>query len=254
MNFQKAHIKNNFSQKCDQYNQDALVQKYAAAQLVDILITQIAKFKQNSSDQILDLGSGSSFIAKNLFAHNSNFKIQEIDLSAEMLKIYNNPHNPITKICGDFEDFPFAANSFDLILSSFSLQWCNNHQQLFTKIYQTLKPQGIFAFALPNSASFANLKNLPIHLNPLPDHAKLKTLLTSTSFDEKYSKIETFNQNYNNMIEALKSFKKIGTNYNKLTNISNYKHLKKIYLKNFKANANVKVDWSISYFFYLKNV
>lgn len=231
MNFQKDQIKNNFSQKCCQYDQNAVVQKNAATQLVNLLITQIIKFDKNYPSKILDLGSGSSFIAKNILNHNLNCKIYEIDLSEEMLKIYNNSYNPITKICGDFEDFPFEKNSFDLILSSFSLQWCNDHHKLFTKIHQTLKPQGLLAFAVPNSASFKNLKNLPINLIKLPDHNNLKVIIESVKFTEKYSKIKIFNQNYKNMIEALKSFKNTGTNYNKLTNISNYKQLKKIYLK-----------------------
>jgi hypothetical protein len=62
-------------------------------------------------------------------------------------------------------------------------------------------------------------------------------------------------EKFSNLIEILKSFKKIGVNYSlPNNNKKNFKDLKKFYLKNFQNNLKCKkLSWSISYFIYYKN-
>ena len=120
--FDKKIIAKNFSNAARNYDEFALIQKQVAQRISALTSPFI---KQNS--QILDLGSGTGFVASNLsqldeFLKNYA-KIYEVDLSLEMLKNRPNRHKNIFPLCCDIENLSFKKASFDLLVSSFSLQW-----------------------------------------------------------------------------------------------------------------------------------
>jgi malonyl-CoA O-methyltransferase len=254
MSYDKKIINYNFSSKVSEYSINANIQKKVAKKLCKILIENINN-KISNKIKILDLGSGTSFISRNLLKNLNNCEIYEIDLSLKMLNNFQKNSTKITKICGDIENLPFAESSFDIIISSFSLQWIENYEKLFSNLYKILKSQGILAFSIPDNNSFAELKNSPFSINKMPDNQELSNILTNNQFAKKTLIYEKICEKFLNLIEALKSFKKIGVNYSLPNdNKKNFKELKKFYLKNFQNNLTYeKLSWSISYFIYYKN-
>lgn len=62
------------------------------------------------------------------------------------------------KIVINPEAFPFADQSFDLILSALSLHWVNDIPGLLTQIYKALKPDGLFLASLFGEETLKELK------------------------------------------------------------------------------------------------
>lgn len=256
MNFDKKIINYNFSSKVYSYNSNANIQKKVAKNLCKFFLQNFT-IKNNQTIKILDLGSGTSFIAKNLQKKIDACEIYELDLSFEMLNYFQKNPKKITKICADIENLPFTESSFDIIISSFSLQWIQDFENLFDNLKKLLKPRGILAFALPDNNSFKELKSSPFFVNKMPALLDLSKILTQNNLNQKLIKNEKFYEKFPNLIEALKAFKKIGANYNfqgERSKLKNFKELRNFYLKNFQNNLKLtKLSWSISYFIYSKN-
>ena len=285
LKFDKKIIEKNFSRGAKNYDEAALVQREAAKKLCDLAVP----FIKNEA-RILDLGAGTGFVAKNIFdlldkkkilkqvqddgvsgevqvqtlsprhpelVSGSITKIQlfESDISFEMLK--KNTKNTF-KIQSDFENLPFKNNSFDLLISSFSLQWLENLEQTFSHFFSLLKPSGTLAFCIPTQESLNELKSANIfNFTKLPKAEDLILALQKNSFIEKKFQTEILEQEFESGLQALQSLKKIGANYsnkkNKTLNKTQLIQFNNFCLKNFgTTNKKVRLSWFVSYFIFVK--
>lgn len=97
---------------------------------------------------ILDLGSGTGYCAKRLLAASPSAKVTSIDLAEAMLQFAknNNEQGQDQKklnqswLCGDAENLPFCSESFDLVVSNLTIQWCENPNQVFEELLRVMKP------------------------------------------------------------------------------------------------------------------
>ncbi|HEU0117639.1 MAG TPA: methyltransferase domain-containing protein [Alphaproteobacteria bacterium] len=87
---------------------------------------------------ILDLGAHDGALAHRLAQREGVF-VASMDLSARMARQAPKPF-----VIGDEEFLPFAANSFDLIISNLSLHWVNDLPGALAQIKYALKPNGLF--------------------------------------------------------------------------------------------------------------
>lgn len=254
MSFDKKIINYNFSSKANAYNLSANIQKKVAKKLCQLFIENYTP-NSNQKIRILDLGSGTSFVAKNLLKKIDNCEIYELDLSLEMLNNFQKNPEKILKICADIESLPFDESSFDAIISSFSLQWIEDFENLFNVLKKLLKPRAILAFSIPDNQSFQELKNSPFLINKMPDKLELLNVLERHQFIKKSFINEKIYEKFLNLVEALKSFKKIGVNYYlPNNNKKSFQELKTFYLKNFQNSLTYKkLSWSVCYFIYFKN-
>lgn len=243
-NFNKKAISRNFSNAAKSYNDHAKIQKIAAKNLVNLG----QEFFQ-TNHKILDLGSGTGFIADQI---DKKCLIFETDLAFKMLKSSFEPKKH--KIQADFDNLPFKKSSFDILISSFSLQWANNFAQNLAQFAQILKENGIFILAIPTKNSLLELKSANIfNFNDLPSIESIKSAINSTIFKEILFKEEILQQKFNSGLEAIKSLKKIGANYsNSSQNKINKTTLQKFNnfcLKNFSdTDRKIHVSWNVSYF------
>lgn len=262
LKFDKKIIEKNFSRGAKNYDEAASIQGKAAKKLCDLA----APFIKNEA-RILDLGAGTGFVAKNIFDLVGEKKIQlfESDISFEMLK-QNSESSFKTqsdfeklpfKIQSDFERLPFKNHSFDLLISSFSLQWLENLEQSFAQFFSLLKTSGILVFCLPTQGSLNELKSANIfNFTKLPKAEDLILALQKNGFTEKKFQTEILKQEFESGLQALKSLKKIGANYsnkNKILNKTQLKEFNNFCLKNFgTANKKIRVSWFVSYFIFVK--
>jgi malonyl-CoA O-methyltransferase len=253
--FDKKIIQKNFSRGAGKYDEVALVQREAAKELVELVVgCQLLV----GDLEILDLGSGTSFVTKQILKQvqddgaGTHKKIFEIDLSAEMLQSWRDRPSNVFPIQGDIENLPFKNHSFDLIISSFSLQWIEDFEKNFSKIFSLLKPNGTFAFCLPTFGSLPELRAENIfNFNDLPKVENLKSALKKSGFVEVFFQTKAVKQNFENGYEALKSLKKIGANYSeKRKKIITKTQLKHFRLKNSQQeNKNpYSLTWIETYF------
>lgn len=254
--FNKKIITQNFSKAATTYDKSASIQQLAAKKLIGLVSPFI---KDNS--KILDLGSGTSFLGKEINnISDKNFTFYEVDLSREMLDLWQNRPDNYFAIQGDIENLTFPPASFDIIISSFSLQWIKDFPKVFSQIFSLLKPQGVFAFCLPTYESLSELKlassesKCNFHFNDLPKNNELKLILKNAGFKEKIFQSEILSEEFIDGISALKSFKETGANYHNYSQKqaitkTKLKQFNSFYLKNsVTPNKNPAVSWHNSYF------
>jgi len=251
MNFDKENIKNNFSRNHNEYLIKANIQRKSAENLCEELLKKLEPkdFKKNLN--ILDLGAGTGFIADYLVEKLPKAMIYELDFSEKMMQKRPSHQSQIHQVIGDIDALNFPNNYFDIIISSFSLQWIENFQNLLKKIKNIGKNNLIFAFAIPDDDSFKNLIS-PFKIMSLPNSKKIKLLLWQENFNEILFHREIFLQKFSNPIEALKNFKEMGVNYNfyqnKEAKFNDFKFFKNFYLNNYKKNFIFNLDWSVSFY------
>lgn len=254
--FNKKIIADKFSNSAKNYDEFATAQKEAAETLFHLTSPYL-----KADSKILDLGSGSSFLAKKF--NQKNNQIFEIDLAFNMLNLWQNRPENILAIQADIENLPFKNNSFDLLVSSFSLQWLNSFDQAFESFYELLKKDGILSFCIPNNESLQELKIASLesgcnfNFNNLPKIEDLLSGLIKAGFVEKNIAEQTLKSEFDHGLQALHSIKKIGANHTKKgkKNISK-QHLEKFNnfcLKNFhNKNKKFELSWKVSYLTLIK--
>ena len=240
MSFNKNLIAENFSLGSKTYDDAAQVQLKAAQELVRLISPYLKK-----DSQILDLGSGTSFISKEILSHEaySEISITEIDISSEMLNSWKDRPSNITTIQADIEQLPIFEKKFDLIISSFALQWISDFEKNFLNFSSLLKANGILALCLPTQGSLQEF--LDFNINEFPTNSAIKEALEKAEFNEKSFSQKIIQQDFATNREALKFLKRIGANSPKKTRLplkpSSYK------------NIGNKLSWHISHFISAKN-
>ncbi len=253
MIFSIKKIKNNFSLQAQNYDDLAYIQKNAAQKLCD--------FSRNllkNDIKLLDLGSGTSFIAKTILNLIKNPQIFETDLSLAMLKQWQINNDKLFKINCDIKNLPFNQKTqFDAIFSSFSLQWLENYDIIFADLYKLLKQDGFLAICLPTIKTLAeiNISNRKSHcgfnINKLPDQNLIIKNLEKHGFKPVFKHNEIVKQRYCNAVDCIKQIKQIGANYSATKTMLNKTKLQ-IFNDFFAKDFDNVASWHICYLIYKK--
>lgn len=236
-----------FSRASKTYNKTAIIQKKVAQNLAKISLELITE-----NDLILDIGSGTGFIAQELIKNNiAKNNITQSDISPQMCKI---AEKYTSCIVADAQNLPFENASFNFITSSLCLQWVNLQKSL-GEINRVLKSNSYFVFSIFLNDSLKQLKQiLPNKINNFYKKEEIEKMLTFQNFKKVDIKILTKTQNFKSIFELLHSIKNVGGG-NKTTSRSNFlskgqlMQLEKDFLKIHKKLFN---QWQIGIFVYKK--
>ncbi|MDD5774050.1 MAG: malonyl-ACP O-methyltransferase BioC [bacterium] len=254
----KEKINLNFSKAALNYDREAVFQQETGRLLVDII-----RKEKPRADTILDLGTGTGFLIDKISNFYPKAQIYGLDIASGMVEIaekkFKDKKN-ISIIEGDIDALPFPRNSFDLIISNASLQWCapfdarKDLENTFKGIADVLKEDGVFYANLFGEKTFnelrSSLKTLDL-IYPLNFLAKnaLHDLLKKSGF---ISHIESklFYKYYPDLMTFLKKVKEIGAgNITPLKdNLGQRKllsDLDKEYTENFKDKKGLKVTYEL---------
>ena len=178
-----------------------------------------------------------------------------------MLKNWQDRPENVFPILADIENLPFTKpETFDVIFSSFALQWLENFEGLFRNLHLLLKKNGVIIFCLPTENSFIEIKDASknsgcnFSMRNLVNQDFIKQSLLQTGFKENYFASEVIKQKHENAVAALKEFKKMGTNYSE--NFATKKLVTKKNLQKFNVffsqNSNNNASWHLCYLIYQK--
>jgi len=205
-----------FNSAAEHYDQDAVMQSIIAEELIERL-----NYIKINPKRILDIGSATG---KNYILLEKIFpdaEIYELDFSLDMLKVSMNKRTSFKKLFSskkryfvnaDMDQLPFHDNTFDLIISSNSIQWSENVNLLFKNINNLLTIDGLFLFS-----SF--LKNTLIELQQFKDNELTQNFLTIQEYAEIlnnnnfYDPVlirDEYQNQYDDALSALRDLKKIG--------------------------------------------
>lgn len=158
-------------------------------------------------------------------------KLVQVDTCDEILyrDLENMERNICDKRCSTYrlvinleEKLPFLDNTFDLVLSSISIHWVNNLDNLFNEIKRILKPNGCFLFStigdmtlneLGSSIILAEVERtggISSHIGPFVDFKDIGYLLNNNNFKLPTVDIDTINISYPNMYVLMKHLQRMG--------------------------------------------
>lgn len=139
--FDKKLLKKNFTRCVSTYNDSAIVQRYMAEKLVQML----QELGFSSFEKVLEIGVGTGLLTSLL--------VDKIQISRYYANdIINNYHDFITNISakidfldGDIEQV-IVGDDFELIIANAVFQWIVDKESFLNKVKSSLSDNGIFAF------------------------------------------------------------------------------------------------------------
>ncbi|WGK68705.1 methyltransferase domain-containing protein [Candidatus Haliotispira prima] len=200
----KDLIARHFSRAARSYDAVTPVQQQSA----EVLFALLEDFVPHAArPTLLDVGVGRGRLFRlaceqRRRAGKQNWQLHGIDFAPQMLAEVEKLWPESVLHCVDAEAYDYKADSFDLIVSNFALQWCEAPVSLLLCLYAALRRGGRLAVSFPLHGSFRSLarrlrecsgEELPIY--PLPKKENMTCLreqlpgvaLTERDFVVEYS-------------------------------------------------------------------
>jgi SAM-dependent methyltransferase len=99
-----------------------------------------------SASQVLEIGSGPGHVAQALTEVGA--RVTGVDFSAQMVAVAQRHYPGILFQEANAEQLPFAANTFDAVVSNFVVHHLARPTMVFQEVCRVLKPGGRFAFVV----------------------------------------------------------------------------------------------------------
>lgn len=125
-------------------------------------------------------------------------------------------------VVADEEAPPFAAGSFDLVVSGFALQWVNDLPGVFAQIRRALAPDGLFLACMPGGATLTELRmalaqaeeeitgGASPRVSPFVDVRDLGGLLQRAGFALPVTDVDSFTLRYDSMLALCSELRAMG--------------------------------------------
>jgi len=217
----KDYKRKAFDRNAKTYDQYSSLQD----KISDNLLKKLDMVKARPS-LILDLGCGTGRNGKILKDKFKKIKLINYDFSINMLKEARKKQNHHTNsslevdelsfVCGDIEELTFPENTFDIIWSTSSFQWCNNISDTFKEIKKILKPGGFFIFSTFGPNTLFELKSITKEIskyqktNDFVSIQCIKNILDTEGFSNPIINSEEFCISYKDVTKLFLDLKKIG--------------------------------------------
>ena len=235
----KNRISFNFSKYAQYYDMYCSVQKMCAKKLIEYI-------KKDNFKDILEIGTGTGNYTSLLVKKYPYSKIITLDISFKMLKIAKDKikSKNVKFINTDAECF-FTDKKFNLITSNVSFQWFENLESALYRYKNMLLDKGIITFSIFGPQTFFELalsirefyRDFNIFSNYFLDKDRIHKTLKKF-FKKIYIKEIIFKENYNSLIDLLKTLIYTGTNFiihkrKGLFSLDTLEKIQKVYIKNF---------------------
>lgn len=177
----KQKIAESFSKSAKTYDLHADIQKEMMKKLLSLL--------PEEANRILDIGCGTGLFEKLLAKKYPAADILGVDIAPGMISFASEKikRRNIKFLVGDGERLPLSDSTFDLIVSSASLQWMD-YKKVFSEAKRTLNVNGVFCFSTFGPKTLLELKKAGLSVNKFPSLSELKTALKKNFCEVKVEK------------------------------------------------------------------
>jgi malonyl-CoA O-methyltransferase len=214
----KQQMRAAFEQSAEQYDAVAILQREVADRLLERL--ELLKMVPAT---ILDLGSGTGHCSQALAQRYPKSRITSLDLAGAMVKKTRERFSKWSRfrhghqfVCGDAESLPFADQSFDMIFSNLTIQWCDDLEQAFSEMKRVLKPGGVVLYTTlgPDTlkelrASWAAVDD-QVHVNTFLDMHDVGDAMLRSRLAEPVMDMERLTMTYEDAMTLMRDLKTLG--------------------------------------------
>ncbi len=225
-----------FEKAKNSYKKNAVIQKKMAANLLKILL----KFYPNNFDTVFEIGSGTGFLTEEVKNNIRYKKIILNDITDNYTGIV-----PDEFIKGDILSV-VISNNIDLIVSNACLQWINNYDELFNKLYSNMNENGVFAFSTFGKDNFIQIKDITGIGLSYPD---LSNVVSKQGFKTIYFEEELDTLYFQKPIDVLEHIKYTGVRIqNRVWTRRDFKLFEEKYLEKFKDKMGFELTYHPMYY------
>lgn len=212
--FDKKQLRRSFERAAGSYDDHAVLQREICARLLERL-----DYIRIEPQRVLDIGSGTGFGVSGLRQRYPKAELHAIDIAHDMSRAtarLSRWRRKVRCVTGDVESLPYADNSFDLLFSNMTLQWCNDVAATMRELMRVLRPGGMLLFTTfgPDTlkelrASWASVDDRP-HVSPFIDMHDVGDMMIQARFADPVMDMEQVTMTYRDVRELMKDLKGIG--------------------------------------------
>ncbi|MBI5612597.1 MAG: malonyl-ACP O-methyltransferase BioC [Gammaproteobacteria bacterium] len=168
--------------------------------------------------RVLDLGCGSGYCTRALRKRYRQTEVIGLDIAPAMLRAARRRDGWWRRnrwLGGDAERLPFAAASFDMVISNLSLQWCDP-ERVFPEVARVLRPGGLFMFTSFGPDTLRELRHAwaavdgAPHVHGFIDMHDLGDALMRARLAEPVMDVDRLTLTYKDVMSLLRELKDIG--------------------------------------------
>ncbi len=210
----RARLRASFERASASYEGAAGLQAKVAAELLERL-----DFFRFTPAVVLDLGSGTGRVTRELKRRYPRARVLALDLSAGMLREarrHERPWRRFDRVCGDALRLPLKDGSVDLIFSNLMLQWCEPLAAAFAEARRVLRGSGFFAFSTFGPNTLYELRSAGAqadgynHVNRFVDMHELGDALVHAGLMEPVLDVDHIEVGYPDVLTLMRDLKAIG--------------------------------------------
>ena len=208
----KTKIRQAFACAAESYDGAAALQRQVGLTLLD-------KFPlQQQSGMIMDLGSGTGFLSREMEVNLMDQPRLAVDIALPMLMVSRrlSPAMIVQYLCADAENLPFRAGCMQQIYSNLALQWCQALPKVFTDCQRLLKKDGQMVFATFGPATLWELKAAWAqaddyqHVNEFFSAADICEFLQEAGFQQIEYETVVYPLVYSSVMALMRELKELG--------------------------------------------
>lgn len=196
------------------YDEAAVLQREVGERLIERF-----ELIRLTPERVLDVGAGTGATTATLMQHFRKAAFTALDVSPRMLERARRRGRPWRRprcVAGDAEALPFADNSFDLVFSNMTLQWCSDLDAAFAEMQRILRPEGLLMFSSLGPDTLHELRSAwseadgYSHVNAFVDMHDVGDALARKGFSDPVMDTEHFTLTYDRVRELMADLKAIG--------------------------------------------
>lgn len=210
----KKLSRRSFDKAAQSYDEAAVLQREVATRLTERLEYMLIEPKV-----ILDVGVGTGYCSLDLVERYPTAQIIALDIAQAMLEQTReklSANNNVNYLASDVEQIALADNSVDLVVSSLTLQWCNNFTKAFSELKRIIKPGGCILFTSFGPDALKELRHCwykvddDQHVNSFLDMHHVGDALLQAGFEDPVMDNETITVTYKDVYQIMRDLKTIG--------------------------------------------
>lgn len=235
----KSLVKKRFKKSLRTYDENAIVQKKMAKELISLL-------PKKEYNKIFEIGCATGLLTKEIADKLIFSELYLNDLVEESKKYVQEIYKKCNFIAGDIENINLNKK-YNLIISNACLQWCSNIEDTLSKLINALDDGGILAISIFGEDNLKEIKSIFNIGNEISSISSMENFLnTQKIIIKKEDKIKI---DFETPMEVLKHLKYTGTNAIKEIKLTKtkLKDFEQKYKENYTQNNKVYLTYNPIY-------